>query len=136
MNYLKRLNHYLPVEIKEISIIYSKKTNPAEQKLKEAKLIMDQTDSDDFIILLDEGGKQFSSVELAGWFQKRMNSGIKKLTFVVGGPYGFSDALKLKSTMQLSMSKMTFSHQMIRLFFLEQLYRALTIINNEPYHNQ
>ena len=86
--------------------------------------------------MLDEKGKEYTSVELANYFQKKMNAGIKRLVFVVGGPYGFSDEVYARANAQLALSKMTFSHQMIRLFFVEQVYRAMTILKNEQYHNQ
>ncbi|MFC1732819.1 23S rRNA (pseudouridine(1915)-N(3))-methyltransferase RlmH [candidate division KSB1 bacterium] len=135
LNYLKRLQHYIPVEIIEIPVKHSKKINQAGQKIKDAILINNQIQTNDYLVLLDEHGKQFRSIELANWMQKQMNTGIKNITFVVGGPYGFSDETKSRANLHLSLSVMTFSHQMIRLFFLEQLYRAFTIIRNEPYHN-
>jgi 23S rRNA (pseudouridine1915-N3)-methyltransferase len=90
----------------------------------------------DTLILLDENGKQFDSVDFSSYLQKHMNSGIKQLVFVIGGPYGFSKDVYKKSNGKLSLSKMTFSHQMIRLFFIEQLYRGFTILRNEPYHHK
>ena len=131
----KRLKHYIPHEVNELVIKQSLKINPEEQKEREAQLLLKHLKPQDYLILLDEKGKEFSSTEFANWIQKKMNSGIKNLVFAVGGPLGFSDEIREKAKMQLSMSRMTFSHQMVRLFFLEQLYRAFTIIRNEPYHN-
>jgi len=89
----------------------------------------------DILVLLDENGKHFSSIDFSKYLQKKMNSGIKQLVFVVGGPYGFSDAVYEKAQGKISLSKMTFSHQMVRLFVVEQVYRAFTILRNEPYHH-
>ena len=98
--------------------------------------ILKQLQTSDFVILLDENGKQFDSVQFSDLLQKKMNSGIKRLVFVIGGPYGFSSELYQKANQKISLSKMTFSHQMVRPFFVEQLYRAFSILNNEPYHHQ
>ena len=103
---------------------------------KEGEKILSILKKNDFIILLDENGEQISSVGFSKFIQKKLNSGMKTLTFIVGGPYGFSDEVKAISQQQLSLSKMTFSHEMVRLFFTEQLYRAFSILNNEPYHHQ
>ena len=89
----------------------------------------------DKLILLDENGKEFNSINFSGFFQQQMNSGVKNIVFVVGGPYGFSDEIYKRANLKISLSKMTFSHQMVRLFFVEQLYRAMTILKNEPYHH-
>ncbi|MBT8254043.1 MAG: 23S rRNA (pseudouridine(1915)-N(3))-methyltransferase RlmH, partial [Bacteroidia bacterium] len=99
-------------------------------------LIMKQIETSDFVILLDERGKQRSSVGFAKYLQKKMNSGTKRLVFVIGGPYGFSNELYDFSNECMALSEMTFSHQMVRLFFIEQLYRALSILRGEPYHHQ
>jgi 23S rRNA (pseudouridine1915-N3)-methyltransferase len=106
------------------------------QKEKEGELILSKISKSDFVVLLDENGEDYSSTKFASWLQKRMNSGIKKLVFVVGGPYGFSKPVYDRSNRILSLSKMTFSHQMIRLFFTEQLYRAFSILKNLPYHHE
>ena len=90
----------------------------------------------DFVVLLDEGGKEFRSVEFAAWVEKKMASGLRRLVFVIGGPYGFSEAVYGRSDTKLSLSKMTFSHQIVRAIFAEQLYRAFTILRNEPYHHE
>ena len=97
---------------------------------------MDKIKTSDKVILLDEKGKEYRSINFAKYLQKQMNSGIKRLVFVIGGPYGFSSELYDKSSEKISLSKMTFSHQMIRPFFIEQLYRAMTILKNEPYHHE
>ena len=99
-------------------------------------MILSKLQNTDQLILLDDKGKQFTSIEFSQYLQKKMNSGIKQLVFVIGGPYGFSDAVYKKSQGKLSLSKMTFSHQMIRLFIVEQIYRGFTILKNEPYHHE
>ncbi|WP_222984441.1 23S rRNA (pseudouridine(1915)-N(3))-methyltransferase RlmH [Flagellimonas meishanensis] len=135
--YEKRLKHYVRFEFNIIPDIKNRKTlSEDQQKEREGDLILDQIKSSDTLILLDEQGKQFSSVEFAQYLQKRMNGGIKNLVLVIGGPYGFSPAIYERSDGRISLSKMTFSHQMVRLFTVEQLYRAFTILKNEPYHHQ
>ena len=106
------------------------------QKQKEGELILAKTQASDILVLLDENGKNFSSVGFSTWLQKQMNTGMKQLIFVIGGPYGFSDEVYQRANQKISLSKMTFSHQMVRLFFTEQIYRAFTILKNEPYHHQ
>ena len=134
--YQKRLKHYLPTEIVIIpDIKNTKNLSEKQQKNKEGELILNQTKEGDFIVLLDENGKQFSSVEFSKFVEKQMVSGLKNLIFIVGGPYGFSEDVYKKANVKISLSKMTFSHQMVRLIFLEQLYRAMTIIKGEPYHH-
>lgn len=134
--YQKRLKHYLPTEIVVIpDIKNTKNLSEEQQKKKEGELILKQTKEGDFIVLLDEKGKQFSSVEFSEFVEKQMVSGLKNLVFIVGGPYGFSDDVYKKANTKISLSKMTFSHQMVRLIFLEQLYRAMTILKGEPYHH-
>ena len=135
--YVKRLTHYIKFEIKLLPDIKNvKHLSVAEQKKKEGETILKEISTADVLVLLDERGRQFTSKEMAASLQTRMNSGIKNLVFVIGGPYGFSDAVYQKASQEISLSKMTFSHQMIRLFFVEQLYRAFTILKNEPYHHQ
>jgi len=112
-----------------------KKLAPQERKKEEARALLSKLDPSDAVILLDEKGKEFTSERFAEFLQKKMNAGPKRLVFVVGGPFGFDHILYSKFPSQLGLSKMTFSHQMVRLFLLEQLYRAFTILNNEPYHN-
>jgi 23S rRNA (pseudouridine1915-N3)-methyltransferase len=113
-----------------------KNLSESEQKEKEGELILSKITATDQLILLDENGKNFSSITFADELQKKMNSGIKTLVFVIGGPYGFSDEVYKKAYGKISLSLMTFSHQMVRLFFIEQLYRGFTILRNEPYHHQ
>ena len=134
--YIKRLQHYFKTEVSIIPDLKNvHKMDIQERKKKEGQLILKQLEKSDSVILLDEKGKEFSSRTFAQDLQKKMNSGTKRIVFVIGGAFGFSDEMYKRSTGKLSLSKMTFSHQMIRLFFLEQLYRANTILNNEPYHN-
>ncbi|MDT0540031.1 23S rRNA (pseudouridine(1915)-N(3))-methyltransferase RlmH [Croceitalea sp. P059] len=135
--YTNRLTHYVKFEVLIIpDIKNTKNLSESEQKRKEGEAILKQLVTSDILILLDEKGKQFSSVEFSELLQKRMNSGIKNLIFVIGGPYGFSSAIQERANQKISLSKMTFSHQMVRLFIVEQLYRGYTILKNEPYHHQ
>lgn len=134
--YTKRLSFYIKFELEIIADIKNvKNLSESQQKEKEGELILTKLTQTDQLILLDENGKSFSSVEFADNLQKKMNSGVKTLVFVIGGPYGFSDAVYNKSFGKISLSKMTFSHQMVRLFFIEQLYRGFTILKGEPYHH-
>ena len=135
--YVKRLKHYCKFKIEIIpDIKKSKKMDENLQKQKEGELILAKTQASDILVLLDENGKNFSSVGFSTWLQKQMNTGMKQLIFVIGGPYGFSDEVYQRANQKISLSKMTFSHQMVRLFFTEQIYRAFTILKNEPYHHQ
>ncbi|MBG26392.1 MULTISPECIES: 23S rRNA (pseudouridine(1915)-N(3))-methyltransferase RlmH [Croceibacter] len=135
--YTKRVSHYINFDFTIIPDIKNTKNLSIEQqKNEEGKLIMKQLETSDFVILLDENGKEFSSVNFSAYLQKRMNTGLKRLVFIIGGPYGFSTEVYSRANSKLSLSKMTFSHQMIRVFFIEQLYRAFTILRNEPYHHQ
>lgn len=134
--YAKRLGFYVRFEVAVIpDIRNSKNMSQQEQKRREGELILAAAGDSDCLALLDEGGREHSSVEFAAWLQKKMNAGVRKLCFVIGGPYGFSDEVYARANEKLSLSRMTFSHQMVRLIFAEQLYRAFTIINNEPYHH-
>jgi len=134
--YQKRLVHYLPFELKIIpDLKNTKNMSENQQKQKEGELILDKIKSSDTLILLDENGKEFSSVGFSKYVEQKMIGGIKNLVFVIGGPYGFSDEVYKKAQGKLSLSKMTYSHQMIRMIFIEQLYRAMTIIKGEPYHH-
>lgn len=136
-DYRKRLSFYIRFEMEIIpDLKKAKNLSEAEQKQKEGELILSKISTSDVLIVLDENGKQYASVNFADYLQKHMNSGIKNLVFVVGGPYGFSEEIYQRTNAQISLSKMTFSHQMIRLFFIEQLYRAHTILKNEPYHHR
>lgn len=135
--YVKRLGFYIKFELEIIQDLKNTKSlSEASQKEKEGEMILKKIQASDALILLDENGKQYSSVDFSTYIQKKMNSGLKQLIFVIGGPYGFSDAVYQRANGMISLSKMTFSHQMVRLFFVEQLYRAFTIIRNEPYHHQ
>lgn len=135
--YEKRIKNYLPLEIVSIPALKNTKSlNIEQQKQREAKLILEKIDSSDFVVLLDEKGKEFKSVEFAQYFQSKMNSGIKSLCLIIGGPYGFSNEVYQKANQKIALSKMTFSHQMIRLLLLEQCYRAMSILKNEPYHHE
>ncbi|MEY8847707.1 23S rRNA (pseudouridine(1915)-N(3))-methyltransferase RlmH [Psychroserpens sp. XS_ASV72] len=135
--YQKRLGFYIKFEFDIIPDLKKvKHLSEDQQKQKEGELILDKMSSSDVMILLDENGKQYDSVAFANYLQKHMNSGIKQLVFVIGGPYGFSPDVYQKANGKLSLSKMTFSHQMVRLFMIEQLYRGFTILRNEPYHHR
>ena len=135
--YSKRLNFYIKFELEIIPDLKNTKSlSEVLQKEKEGELILKNLNTSDELILLDERGKSFGSVEFSEYLQKKMNSGLKQLIFVIGGPYGFSDQVYSRSNGKISLSKMTFSHQMIRPFFIEQLYRAMTILRNEPYHHE
>ena len=136
-DYQKRLGFYIKFLLEIIpDIKNSKNLSEDLQKQKEGELILKKLNNTDTLILLDENGKQFDSVGFSDYLQKHMNSGIKQLVFVIGGPYGFSDEIYAEAKGKISLSKMTFSHQMIRLFFIEQLYRGFTILRNEPYHHR
>jgi 23S rRNA (pseudouridine1915-N3)-methyltransferase len=136
-DYQKRLGFYIKFEFEIIPDLKKvKNLSEDQQKQKEGELILNKLQSQDVLILLDENGKQLSSVEFSEYLQKHMNSGIKQLVLAIGGPYGFSNDVYNKAQGKLSLSKMTFSHQMIRLFIVEQLYRGFTILRNEPYHHQ
>ena len=135
--YEKRLSYYINFELQLLAdITNSKSLSEEQQKIKEGELILSYVEPSHHLILLDERGKEYTSIAFADELQKKMNTGIKQLTFVIGGPYGFSQAIYQRANSKLSLSKLTFSHQMIRLFFVEQLYRAFTILRNEPYHHQ
>ena len=135
--YQKRLKHYSKFEFEIIpDIKNAKNLSESQQKEKEGELILDKLKNTDTLVLLDDKGKQFTSIEFANYLQKKMNSGIKQLVLVIGGPYGFSQAVNKKAVEKISFSKMTFSHQMIRLFVVEQIYRGFTILRNEPYHHE
>lgn len=135
--YQQRLGHYVKFEMEIIpDIKNAKNLSEAQQKQKEGELILKKLHATDQLILLDERGKTYSSLQFSEFLQKKMNAGIKTLVFVIGGPYGFSEAVYAKATGKVSLSAMTFSHQMVRLFVVEQLYRAFTILRNEPYHHR
>jgi 23S rRNA (pseudouridine1915-N3)-methyltransferase len=135
--YLKRLQFYTKFEIDVIpDLKKARNLDENQQKTKEGELILNKTQTSDFVVLLDENGNQFSSEAFSEYLQKRMNSGLKQLIFVIGGPYGFSEAVYQRADGKISLSKMTFSHQMVRLFITEQIYRGFTILKNEPYHHR
>mgnify|MGYP005999424537 FL=1 len=135
--YQKRLKHYIKFELEIIpDIKNAKNLSEVQQKEKEGELILSKLKNTDQLVLLDDKAKQFTSIEFSQYLQKKMNTGIKQLVLVIGGPYGFSDAIYKKAQGKISLSKMTFSHQMIRLFIVEQLYRGFTILKNEPYHHE
>lgn len=133
----KRLKYYINYQTIVLPALKnSKNFSPDDFKSKEGEELLKYFPKAEYIVLLDENGKTFKSKAFAGFLQKQMNSGIKNLMFVVGGAYGFSEKVYAEADMKLSLSDMTFSHQMIRLFFTEQIYRAFTILKNEPYHNE
>ena len=134
--YQKRLMHYLPFALQVIPELKNTKAlSPEQQKQAEGDLILKAVTANTDLILLDEHGKEFRSIEFADYLQKRMSSG-RDVVFVVGGPYGFADMVYQRANGKISLSKMTFSHQMVRLFFVEQSYRAMTILRGEPYHHE
>ncbi|ANH60931.1 23S rRNA (pseudouridine(1915)-N(3))-methyltransferase RlmH [Dokdonia donghaensis] len=135
--YSKRLNFYIKYNIETLPDIKNvKNLSEQEQKTKEGALILSKLGPYDHLVLFDENGKLFSSVGFSKFLQKKMNSGIKTLVFVIGGPYGFSQEVYNKAIGKVSLSQMTFSHQMVRLFITEQIYRGFTILKGEPYHHQ
>lgn len=135
--YAKRLSFYVKFDLEIIPDIKNAKNfSESQQREKEGELILAKLSTTDYLILLDENGISYSSVNFSKYLQKKMNAGIKTLIFVIGGPYGFSESVYKKAQGKISLSKMTFSHQMVRLFVIEQLYRGFTILKNEPYHHQ
>ena len=135
-DYQKRLIHYLPFEVKVIPDIRNARNLSADQqKEREGKAILDLVSAGDELVLLDVEGSEFSSPGMATWIEKRMLAGTRQLIFVVGGPNGFSEAVYKSAYSKMSLSRLTFPHQLVRLLFIEQLYRAMTIIKGEPYHH-
>ena len=135
-DYSERISHYMPFEIVTIpELRNTKNLSEEQQKISEGDLILRQIQPSDTVVLLDEHGKEFRSIEYAHWLQQKQQTA-RRLVFVIGGPYGFSDAVYSRSNEKISLSKMTFSHQMVRLIFTEQLYRACTIIKGGPYHHE
>lgn len=135
--YLKRLSNYIPVQLTIIPDIRNAKSLSEQQiKQKEGALFLEKIGPKETVILLDERGKQYDSVAFSGFLQEQFNRGGKHVYFLIGGPYGFSEEIYQRANGQVSLSKMTFSHQMVRLFFIEQLYRAMTILRGEPYHHR
>jgi len=136
-DYQNRLKHFIQLEIISLPDIKNTKTlNEQQQKTKEAELFKKQINTSDWVVLLDEKGKSFTSEKFADFFQQKMNSGIKTLVFVIGGPYGFSEEMYQLAHQKVAFSAMTFTHEMIRLLFIEQVYRAFSILNNLPYHHK
>lgn len=135
--YLKRLKRYTPYRIECIPDLKSTRSLTSDiQKEKEGESILAVLSKSDYVVLLDEHGKEYTSTEFATYIQKMMASGRKRAVFVVGGPYGFSDDVYARADAKISLSKMTFTHEMVRLFFTEQVYRAMTILRGEPYHHE
>lgn len=135
--YSKRINFYLKFHITTLpDLKNTKNLTVEEQKKQEGTMLLKNFADSDYVVLLDENGREFTSVDYAGWLEKKMLSSTKRVCFVIGGPYGFSAEVYARSQEKLSLSKMTFSHQIVRALFTEQLYRALTIIKGEPYHHQ
>ncbi len=135
--YTSRLSHYIPFSIEYIDDVKNTRNlSEQQQKAAEGKSILAMLDKGDYVVLLDEHGKEFTSVQFSKYIEKRMASGARRMVLVVGGPYGFSQDVYDRANELLSLSKMTFPHEMIRLIFTEQLYRAMTIINHEPYHHE
>ena len=135
--YIQRLKHYVNFTLEVIPDIKNvKNLSETQQKTVEADALLKKVHTSDFMCILDENGKKFTSEGFSSFLQKKMNSGLKNLVFVIGGPYGFSDAIYQRANTKISLSSMTFSHQMVRPFFAEQLYRGYTILKNEPYHHK
>jgi 23S rRNA (pseudouridine1915-N3)-methyltransferase len=135
--YLKRLKNYCSLEVITINVPKNVRLKTEkEQKTEEAKLILNELKAGDHLVFLDEKGKQMSSMEFAQFMNQKQNSGIKRLVFLIGGPFGFDQKIYERANFKLGLSQMTFSHQMVRLFFLEQLYRAYTILGGEKYHHE
>lgn len=135
--YAKRVNHYVKFSLTTLPDIKNTKSlSVKQQRMAEGESILKQLLDSDYVVLLDERGAEYRSLEFAEWLQKRMNSGVRRLVLVIGGPYGFSQEIYDRANGKLSLSKMTFSHQIIRAIFAEQIYRAFTILKNEPYHHE
>ena len=135
--YSKRINHYAKFSITYLpDLRNTKNLSEPQQKVAEGEMLLKDVTVGDYVVLLDEAGEEMRSVAFAQWLQKRMNSGVRRLVLIIGGPYGFSEAVYARANAKLSLSKMTFSHQIVRAIFTEQLYRAFTIIKGEPYHHE
>lgn len=135
--YIKRVKHYLPFDVETIpELKNTKNLSKEQQKTKEGELLLKSFKPGDTIVLLDEKGKEFRSVDFANYLQNKLTTINRRLVFVIGGPYGFTESVYEVASEKISLSKMTFSHQMIRILFIEQFYRAMTIIHNEPYHHE
>ena len=135
--YAKRVNRYCRFSITTLADVRNTRNMaPSRQKQLEGEAILKMVGDGDCLTLMDERGSQYTSIEFSQWLQKRMLSGVKRLVLVIGGPYGFSDEVYARADQKISLSKMTFSHQIVRAVFAEQLYRAFTILHNEPYHHE
>ena len=135
--YAERILHYIPFDIEVIPELKNTKgISQNEQKQREGELILRSLQAGDYIVLLDEHGSERTSMEFAAWMQKKMSAGPKRLVFIIGGPYGFSENVHKRGNEEISLSRMTLSHQMVRMLFVEQIYRAMTILNGEPYHHE
>lgn len=134
--YFKRLRHYITFNVEIVADIRAGKLSESQQKNAEGERILSLLKPSDYVVLLDERGKQYTSDEFAILLQKQMASGLKRLVFVIGGPYGFSPEVYSRANSKLSLSKMTLNHEMVRLFFIEQVYRGMTILRGEPYHHR
>ena len=135
-DYVNRIEHYMPFSITTIPELKNTKSlSEDQQKQKEGELILKEIQPSDTVVLLDEHGAEFRSVEYANWLKQKQNTA-RRLVFIIGGPYGFSPDVYARANEKISLSRMTFSHQMVRLIFTEQLYRACTIIKGEPYHHE
>ncbi len=136
-DYRKKVNHYIPFEMRMVPDPKNRRSlSEKEQKAEEAQLLLKVLHPSDHVVLLDEKGKQYRSTEFARYLEKKSHLVSRQLVFLVGGPYGFAPEIYERATEMISLSKMTFTHQMVRLVFTEQLYRAMTIIHNEPYHHE
>lgn len=136
-DYCKRVNFYIHFDMENVADAKNtKKLSEKEQKIAEGNNLMKNIQTSDYVVLLDDKGKHFSSTEFARFIEKKKHVVPKRLVFIVGGPYGFSEEIYARANEKVSLSKMTFTHQMVRLVFVEQLYRAMTILNNEPYHHE
>lgn len=135
-DYQNRLEHYIPFEIRIIpDLKNTKNLTVSQQKEKEGELILKKLQAGDYLVVLDDKGKEFTSTQFASYIEKKTFSVAKRLVFLIGGAYGFSQSIYERADEKMTLSRMTFSHQMVRLIFVEQLYRAMTILNNEPYHH-
>lgn len=135
--YEKRLGRYVPYEMKVLPDVRNvRNMSEAVQKEKEGEMLLGQFQAGDWVVLLDEHGREFTSVGFSEFLGQKMLGGVKRLVFVIGGPFGFSEGVYRRANERVSLSKMTFSHQMVRMIFVEQLYRAMTIMKGEPYHHQ
>jgi 23S rRNA (pseudouridine1915-N3)-methyltransferase len=136
-DYQKRLKFYIPFELIELPELRNTKSlSEEQQKQREGEILLQAIDAADDVVLLDDKGSEFTSMQFSAFMQRKMAGGSKRLVFVVGGPYGFSPAVYSRANGKISLSRMTFSHQMVRLIFVEQLYRAMTILRGEPYHHE